>query len=127
MIIEISINTRPIIRNEANIVCYYVGTDAIIANYLIGQNKETVTSTEIISYCKDVYKYLHSKDKSNYAYFDVTFESIKNTMDSNDDLFEMYYDKIYLKKYFDINTINNHLNDTLKDALVSVAKMQVAF
>lgn len=93
---------------------------------MIGQNKKTATSTEILSYCKDVYSFLYSKNQINYAYFDVTSDTIKSTLEEHNDVFEMYFKKIYLKKEIDLKTINSHLNEELKTALESVANMQKA-
>lgn len=106
----------------SNIMCYYVGADTILANLLSVQENETATPAEISDYCKQVYIELRSKDKDSYAYFDITSDAINNAVEENSDFFEIFYNKIYLKRSIDVELFNRNISSALSRALKQATK-----
>lgn len=105
-------------------MCYYVGADTILANLLSVQENETATPAEISDYCKQVYIELRSKDKNSYAYFDITSDAINNMVATYSDFFEIFYNKIYLKREINVESFNKNISFSLKRALKQAAKDQ---
>jgi hypothetical protein len=105
---------------EDNVVCYYVGSDTILANYLAKKAVSGVSSGEVVNYCAAVYRKMRDNIPGTYAYFDISIDSLINAVNHNDEYFELFLDKFFLKKEIDIDSFNKYIDKDVKDALLSV-------